>query len=181
MFAIDPLRTFRADATSCPESTCTKWYHSREAIVALRLNSCFNDHMWAFGKAVLSGSLVGAAPVLALTLLLAASSLPDGINGSGSLPATLWLAILPLAVSFPVVFITSLVIGLPLTYFLRRNGWESNAAYVGVGVTAGFVIPVAGLLMMAAGAGYWIALLGAASGAATGHVWWSSARKPLSR
>ena len=84
--------------------------------------------MPAFAKSVLIGSLVGAAPFLAFTLLLAEFSLPDGINGPGTLPATLWLAILPLVVSFPIVLGASIVIGLPLTFALRRNGWESSAA-----------------------------------------------------
>lgn len=132
--------------------------------------------MWAFAKSVLIGSLVGAAPFLAFTLLLAASSLPEGINGAGSLPATLWLAILPLVVSLPLVLGASTVIGLPLTFVLRRKGWESSAAYVGVGGAFGLLIPIAGLLMMEAEGGYFTALLGAVSGAVTGRVWWRSAR-----
>lgn len=130
--------------------------------------------MWAFGKSVLAGSLASAAPVLAFTVLLAVSSLPEGISGPGSLLATFWLAILPLAVSIPVVFGASIVIGLPLTFLLRQNGWECSAAYVGCGSAAGFLIPIIGLLIIEAPTGYWVSLLGAAGGAVTGRVWWKS-------
>lgn len=128
--------------------------------------------MWAFGKSVLAGSLVSAAPLLVFTLILAVSSLPEGINGPGSMGATLWLAVLPLVGSVVIILSASIGIGLPVTFALRRKGWESSAAYVGVGSVSGFLIPIIALLIMEAPAGYWMALLGAVGGAITGRVWW---------
>ena len=132
--------------------------------------------MWAFSKSVLAGSLASAAPLLAFTLLMAIFSLPEGINGPGSMAATLWLAVLPLVVAFAIVITASIVIGLPATFVFRRKGWESSAAYVGVGSASGFLIPIIALSMMEMPGGYWMALLGAIGGAATGRMWWLSIR-----
>lgn len=133
--------------------------------------------MRAFLKSVAAGSLAGAGPVLIFTMLLAVVSLPEGINGPGSLLATLWLAILPLVVSAPIVLVASIVIGLPLTYVLHRQNRESAATYIGWGAAFGFIIPIVVLIWIAAQSGYWIALLGAASGGITGRTWWISARQ----
>lgn len=134
--------------------------------------------MWPFVKSVLFGALAGAAPVLMFTTLLAASSLSEGLNAGSRLFPFLWLAILPLVVATPIVLGASVFIGLPLTAILRRKEWESGAVYIGVGAAVGFVLPIVGLLIMAAPAGYWMALLGALSGAVTGWTWWRSAREP---
>jgi hypothetical protein len=134
--------------------------------------------MWPFAKSVILGALTGSAPILMFTILLSASSLPDGLNGDGHLLPSLWLVVLPLVVAAPIVFVASLLVGLPLTLLLRRKGWESGAVYISVGAGMGFVLPIAGLLLMSAPAGYWMSILGAVSGAVTGRTWWVSAREP---
>lgn len=134
--------------------------------------------MRPFVKSVLFGALAGAAPVLIFTGALAIASLPQGLNGAGRLFPSLWLAILPLVVSIPLVLGASIIFGLPLTLILRRRGWESASAYISVGAIVGFALPIVILLLMAAPAGYWMALLGAFSGAVTGRTWWLSGREP---
>lgn len=134
--------------------------------------------MWPFAKSVMVGALAGAGPMLFITVLIAAGSLPKGLNGDGNLLPSLWLALLPLIVSTPLVLGASLCVGLPLTYVLRRKGWESLNAYCGAGALVGFLLPIVILLIMAAPAGYWMALLGAFSGVVTGRTWWITAREP---
>lgn len=135
-----------------------------------------------FCKAVLAGSFTAAAMPLVFTILFALSSLADGgINGPGSMGASLYLAILPLLLTTPVVLLASILIGLPLTLFLRRSGRESTLAYCTAGGIAGFLIPSVGMLWLDASAGFWIAGLGMVSGAMTGHVWFSQVRRPIPR
>jgi hypothetical protein len=125
-----------------------------------------------FCKAVLAGSFTAAAMPLVFTILFVLLSLPDGgINGSGSMGASLYLAILPLILTTPIVLLASILIGLPLTLFLRRRSRESIFAYCTAGGIAGFLISIAGLLWLDAPTGYWIAGLGMVSGAMTGYVW----------
>lgn len=131
----------------------------------------------AFFKSVVFGALAGAAPILIFTTVLSLVSLPEGLNGDGRLFPSLWLAILPLVVSFPLVLGASIIIGLPFTAFLKYRKWESSAAYIGGGAAFGFVLPPTILLIGEAPAGYWMALLGAVGGAVTGRTWWVSARE----
>lgn len=90
----------------------------------------------------------------------------------------LYLAILPLLISIPVVLGASLFVGLPLTLLLKRSKRESAVAYISLGAIMGFILPIVILLVMVAPGGYWIALPGAVGGAVTGRTWWVSAREP---
>lgn len=131
----------------------------------------------AFVRAVLYGALAAAAPVLVVTVTLGIASMLDGgWRGDGKLAPSLWLAVLPLVVTLPLVLAASLLVGLPLTMLLRRFGRESELAYTTCGAVAGCLIPIGGLLAMAAPSGHWTALLGAFGGAVTGRTWWSAAR-----
>ncbi len=120
--------------------------------------------MWSFAKSVIFGTLAGASPLLVITIFLALMMLPEGVSGDGHLFPSLWLAVLPLIVTTPIVLAASTIVGLPLTFFLRRQGWESGEVYITVGAAVGFVIPIAGLLIMDAPSGYWMSILGAISG-----------------
>ncbi len=135
-----------------------------------------NQVLMRFCKAVLAGSFTAAVPPLFFTILFAAFSLPDGINGPGSMGPTLYLAILPLLVTLPVVLVASLLIGLPLTLFLRRTGRESTFAYCTSGAIAGLLIPLLALLLMGAPSGHWIAFLGLIGGIVTAYVWSKDAK-----
>ena len=130
--------------------------------------------MWAFAKSVLFGTVVAAVLPMIFTLTLALGSLPEGLNGDGRLFPSLWLGILPLVVTFPIVLGSSIIFGLPLAALLRRNDRETLWAYTISAGILGFVIPIAGLLIIDAPAGYWMALLGAVSGIVTAQTWWDS-------
>ena len=134
--------------------------------------------MWAFAKSVLIGTFAAAALPSVFTIALAINSLPEGINGGGRLFPSFWLAILPSVVAFPLVLGASIIVGLPLTAWLKRSGRETGAAYTVAGAALGFVIPLIILLIIHAPAGYWTVILGAFSGAITAHTWWRSAREP---
>ncbi|WP_294322488.1 hypothetical protein [uncultured Sphingomonas sp.] len=137
-----------------------------------------------FCKAVLAGSFTAAAMPLFFAILLTLRSLPDGgINGPGSIGASLYLAILPLLVTTPIVLLASILIGLPLALFLRRSGRESTFAYCAAGGIAGFVIPSAGLLLLGLDAlgCFLMGGLGMVSGAMTGYVWSRPAKRPIPR
>lgn len=131
-----------------------------------------SHEMWGFCKAVIAGGVASAAPVLAFTMALALISLPQGMNGQGDIPATLWFAIMPLVISTSVVFVASVIVGLPVTLILRRYSSESGPAYVGSGVAAGFLIPFFGLLIVGSFAAFWMLILGTLGGAVTSRVWW---------
>lgn len=148
------------------------------AHIATEVILCSHLPMWPFVKSVLFGALAGAAPLLIFTGALAIASLPEGLNGGGRLFPSLWLAIVPLVISIPLVLGASIIVGLPLTVFLKRRGWESASAYISVGAIVGFALPIVILLLMAAPTGYWMALLGAIGGAVTGRTWWATGREP---
>ncbi len=133
--------------------------------------------MWAFAKSVLLGTVTGAAPACAVTCTVAlALAVDDGPDAR--LFALLWLAFLPVVVTFPLVLGASIVFGLPLTALLKWVRREAAVTYVVCGTGIGFVIPVAILLLMGAPSGYWTAALGAFSGAVTARTWWRSSRQP---
>lgn len=132
-----------------------------------------------FCNAVLAGSFTAAAIPLSFTILFALLSFTDvGISGPGSLSASLYLMILPLLLTTPIVLLASILIGLPLTLFLRRCGRESTSAYCIAGGISGFIIPIAGLLWLDASAGFWIAGLETIGGVVTGYVWSRQAERP---
>lgn len=133
--------------------------------------------MRPFVKSVILGAFSGAFPVLIVTCVLALLSLPDSLI-QGNIFPSLWLAILPLVISLPLVLGASILIGLPLTALLKLKGWESAVIYVSVGAITGFIIPIVILLLIKAPAGYWMALLGAFGGGVTGRTWWVSGREP---
>ena len=132
----------------------------------------------AFVRAVLHGAVAAAAPMLVITLVMEVISMFDLGRPGGNLWPSLYLMALPLIVTLPLVLAASLLIGLPLTILLKRTDRESERAYMACGAVAGFLIPIVGLLAMAAPSGYWVALLGAFGGAITGRTWWSAARQP---
>jgi len=135
-----------------------------------------NESMWQpFAKAVFLGTVAGGAPMAVLTTLLATFSLVKG--EIGPLPF-IWLSITPFVVTLPFVLGASIIIGLPLTVFLKQRRWESEPVYVAAGISAGFILPIIILCFTGAPAGYWTACLGALGGGVTSRTWWISAREP---
>jgi len=131
----------------------------------------------AFLQAVLIGGVVGASPFLWLTIWL--STYPSANKNSDKLSEfgeALWFALLPLTISCAIVLAAAIVIGLPLTWFLKRREYVSGGAYVVAGAGAGLLIPIVTLFFAGILDAYWFALLGAFSGAATGASWSRSMR-----
>ena len=135
--------------------------------------------MWPFAKSVLYGALAASAPVLVLVFLMIVASLTVNPFDVRDVFAALLLLLLPLGIAIPVVLAGMVAIGLPLTLLLRRRGWESAAAYIGVGLVAGWSLPMAYSAWFAPGpSDPWMALLGAGGGAMAARTWWINARKP---
>ena len=126
--------------------------------------------MGAFFRAVLIGTLAGAAAPLLLTIPLAVISLGDG-GFNGTIGSSLMIGIAPVVVAFPIVLSCSLVIGLPAVAIFRRLGIETVGSYVFLGCFTGGIVPPALLWLMAAPDGYWMALLGTFSGGVTAASW----------
>jgi hypothetical protein len=134
--------------------------------------------MRAFVRAVLAGVLAGASLPVLLSCGVAVAILPDVMNGKARVLSFLWLLVLPVVVTIPLVLMGSVLIGLPATLLLAKRGRESDAAYMLTGAVGGLLIPLLALLLMKAPSGYWLSLIGAFSGVVTGHTWWACGRDP---
>jgi hypothetical protein len=124
-----------------------------------------------FAKAVLFGTAVAAGPMLFFTVPIGILNFAYDLQPLNVLWASLWLAILPLAVAFPLVLSSSLLIGIPVSVTLRKMKRETSKLYVICGASFGFVVPIIILAIWRAPAGYWMSLLGALGGAATARSW----------
>lgn len=116
---------------------------------------------------------------LPLTIMFAFDFSGPGADGDGSILATLLFAISPLLITFAFVLPACILIGLPATALLEGLQAESLVAYAGIGIVAGFGLPLLVLNFMNAQEGWWTALLGAFSGGLTARTWWFSAREPI--
>ncbi len=135
--------------------------------------------MRAFFRSVIFGTLAAAVVPLFFTTLFAitlASVTPGEKNTEFDY---LFLAILPLIVSFAFVFSAAFLIGLPTTVFLSAIRQESEGAYIAIGIIAGFLLAIGFLFINGGMYFWWIALLGAFSGAVTGKTWWTDARETV--
>lgn len=130
--------------------------------------------MRAFFRAVFVGTLAGAWMPLIITVLIGLGLLFDLLNGQGDAWAPLLVAMAPLMITFPIVLGSSVLIGLPTAWILRRLDFETKEAYLSVGIIAGSLVPLIILNLMEAEDGWWMALLGAFSGGMTAATWFSS-------
>jgi Na+-driven multidrug efflux pump len=128
----------------------------------------------AFSKAVLLGTLAGGALPMCFTLPIAIGSYLESFSGEPQLGPAVYLAGLPLWISFALVLASSIVVGLPAHLILRKTQRVSRTYYVSIGAIAGFLVPLAVLFAIEAVAGFWMALLGAFSGAITALSWSNS-------
>jgi hypothetical protein len=121
-----------------------------------------------FSKAVTIGALAGASPGLLLTVPFGLSLFFDESMGSDAII----LIASPFIISFVVVLVSSILIGLPLTFALNRMQAESQPNYVLAGSFAGALIAIAWIAQGGSGA-FWVALFTAAVGGITGWHWGS--------
>jgi hypothetical protein len=130
--------------------------------------------MRSFWESVFFGTLAGGGPIALPMALLAVGMLFSDRNYFGAIYAI----VLPFLVAFPLVLGSSIVAGLPVTFFLKWKGWENASTYIFAGVTIGALVPIAILVIGDAESGYPLALLGALSGGVTARTWWVSGREP---
>lgn len=121
----------------------------------------------AFARAVILGSLAGAAPGLLFTVPFGLAVLVgDGSSGG------LTIMIAPLIITAPFVLGASLLVGLPLTAVLTRLRKECGQYYVIAGLIVG-TAPFLVWMQLANGANSiaLLAMAGAFGGALTGWQW----------
>lgn len=128
----------------------------------------------AFSKSVLSGTVAAAALPMCFTVPIAIGDYLEPLSGERRLAADVYLAGLPLWISFVLVLASSIAIGIPAHVVLRKTSKASLSYYVSVGAIAGFLVPLAVLLAIEAEAGFWMAFLGAFSGGVTAMSWSNS-------
>ena len=131
-----------------------------------------------FAKAVLLGSVAGAAPYLLLSLVFVLLGLPKALTSFTEFLAMIGLAVLPIAVALPMVLTGSIAIGLPATAALRHWELESGAAYTAIGTVSGGGLAFAIAVLFDVPDPPWAGFLGSISGAVTGLTWWRSGRAP---
>ncbi len=125
-------------------------------------------------RAVLAGTLAAGSVAVAIA---AAMTLPF-VGSWNDLAAIFKVFGSVVAVTFVLVLLGVLLLGLPTIFILHRLNRESEWSYVATGVFSGFLLPFAPLL--AAGSatqGYSLCLLGAVGGGAAGKVWWRTYRQ----
>lgn len=130
--------------------------------------SSLKAHVVAFFRAVGIGALAGAGPVLLLTF-------PLGLLSSGDPNGNIfgiWIAILPLVVSFSADLCASVFVGLPTFYFLKETNTESVERYTSVGFFAGGLPSIAfALLDTSSFFIVTVGILGVVAGGVTGNIW----------
>ncbi len=129
--------------------------------------------MQRFAKSVVMGTLFGGGPFLFITVPLAVLFM---FSAQHDLARSAYLAVMPLLVSFALVLIGSVTVGIPVFWTLKLLKAESYELYGCLGLLFGAAIPLCALLLVKAPQGYWLCLVGAGSGAATAHTWWRSRR-----
>ncbi|PWG01596.1 hypothetical protein DF286_00940 [Sphingosinicella humi] len=125
-------------------------------------------------KAISVGTLTGGLIPLCLTLPLAVSNYFQPMSGRPDLLASVYLAGFPIAISFGLVLATSVVVGLPTHFMLRKWHAGSRPAYLIAGAIAGFLVPLMVLVAIEAVGGFWMCFLGAFSGSMTALSWSNS-------
>lgn len=133
---------------------------------------------FALLRAILIGGVIGATPFIWLTIAWA-------LETRTGLESGLWpvferaepFCLAALLISVAIVLVASMVIGLPLTYYLKHTRQESGGAYIGVGALAGFVSTVILLFLLGIDELFWLPFVAALSGAVTGASWWRSMRR----
>ena len=106
-----------------------------------------------------------------MSLPIAIEDYINPISGDRHVLADIYLAGLPIWVSFAFVLLTSVLVGLPIHFILQKQRIASEASYLAAGSLAGLLVPLAFLFAIGAVAGFWMAGLGAFSGAITARSW----------
>jgi hypothetical protein len=111
-----------------------------------------------------------------VTVPLAIGNLFSPLTSHLDIFGSIYLAALPLMISFGLVFLSSVLIGLPVAAILRVLSAESAFTYQAIGGAAGFLVTLIGLLVIGATAGFWMCILGVFAGTFTAKTWCRSAQ-----
>ncbi|QFT78748.1 hypothetical protein [Erythrobacter sp. THAF29] len=125
-------------------------------------------------KAAAMGSLIGTSLLTAITLVVGVTALREGLGEA------LFIMLLPFLVGFGCALGGLVIVGLPLTLWLKRKAQESRSAYLSGGLIGGGVVTMVVTWAILGGDPYFglfIAFFGALTGGATGHFWWRYARQ----
>ena len=128
-----------------------------------------DEPLFAFARALIWGTLAGSAPGIVLFMLPIVAVLIDhqGLDSSA-----LYLMIIPLIVSGAITLAAMVVLGLPLTAFLKSRGKECPRIYAVCGSIAGAAIPFAICLAFGSWeAGLFFACFGMIAGTTTALSW----------
>ncbi|MFM5894114.1 MAG: hypothetical protein ACKOQM_06735 [Novosphingobium sp.] len=129
------------------------------------------DNFHAFWRAVLTGSLIGGLGAIWFPLISSLLS-ERGWNELAQLSpsdfgAFFSLLLLSVVIAFCIVFLSSLVIGLPAHFVLRKLNRESAALYAAIGAASGLgLAALADLSDLPT-----LLVLSAMSGGCTGWTW----------
>ena len=135
--------------------------------------------LFAFARALGWGTLAGSVPAIVLIMLPIVAVL---IDGQGMDSSALYLMIISLTVSGAITLAAMVVLGLPLTAFLKSRGKECPRIYALCGLLAGAVIPFAICLAFGSWeAGAFFAIIGMLAGFATALSWgrWRASLRPV--
>ena len=128
--------------------------------------------MWRFAKSVLFGTIAGGFLPLFLTVPLAIIGLIEPMGGHRDIFGSMYIAALPLLISFSFVFVSSVMVGLPVAVILKYLGAENESNYIVVGAIMGALIPLIGLVLIGAPEGFLTCILGFVAGWVTAQTWW---------
>ncbi len=120
------------------------------------------------------GTLAGAWMPLIFTAIFTLPTLFDQYGDNANLGEMLLTTLAPLIITFPIVLVSCLLIGLPTSWLLKRFNAEQLHTYVFVGVVGGSLIPLLIYCAMGADGEWWLSLLGAFSGGVTAASWFNS-------
>lgn len=131
--------------------------------------------MWRFfAKSVLFGSAAAAAIPSVFTVCLALGWLGMGSVGDGHGDGMLWLlyvVLLPISLTIPIVLVARVVFGLPLATYLRRTEREDAPTYTIIGGAIGLLLPICVMSILGAPEGYWVSVFGMVGGTVTAYTW----------
>lgn len=116
---------------------------------------------------------------MSLTLPIAIEDYLEPISGERRLFADIYFAGLPLWISFAVVLVSGIVVGIPVHLILQKLDAGSRQLYISIGAGGGLAVTLAVLVAIGSVAGFWMVFLGAFSGAMTALSWTNSLESSL--
>ena len=139
-------------------------------------------NLYAFGKAVLLGTLAGSCGPTIATTFIGLMILGDPGSLLENAGKAAYLIVLPTLVSFCIVLPCSICVGIPASILLGWLKKERRELYAGIGAVTGMAAPMLLVLLISGEQSLLMVLFGTFSGAATGWTWGTEReRQPADR